>query len=53
MLRLALVFLVIAFIAAGLGLPSVAIVSAELAKIIFILFLVLFVIALIAGLVIL
>jgi len=46
MLRLALLFLLIAIVAGVLQLPGVAILSAEIARILFIVFLVLFVISL-------
>jgi len=46
MLRLALLFLLIAIIAGVLQLPGVAFISVEIARILFIVFLVLFVISL-------
>lgn len=49
MLRLALLFLVIAIAAALLGFTSVAFLSVEVARILFIVFLVLFVVALIGS----
>jgi uncharacterized membrane protein YtjA (UPF0391 family) len=50
MLRLALLFLVVALIAAVFGFGGIAIASAEIAKILFFVFLVLFVVALLGGL---
>ena len=49
MLHYAVVFLVLALIAAVFGFGGVAIISAEIAKILFFLFLVAFVISLVAG----
>jgi uncharacterized membrane protein YtjA (UPF0391 family) len=51
MLQWALIFLVVALIAAALGFGGVAIISVEIARILFFIFLVLFVVSLIAGLV--
>lgn len=51
MLRYALMFLVLALIAGFLGLGGVADVSVEIAKILFMVFLALFVVALVVGLV--
>lgn len=51
MLRYALMFLVLALIAGFLGLGGVAAVSVEIAKILFMVFLALFVVALVVGLV--
>jgi uncharacterized membrane protein YtjA (UPF0391 family) len=50
MLRLALMFLLIAIFAGVLGLSGVAWMSMEFARILFFLFLVLFIISLISGL---
>ncbi len=50
MLKWALIFLVIALITGALGLPGVAAISAEISRILFFLFIVLFIIALIIGL---
>ena len=50
MLYWALVFLVIAIIAGSLGFGGVAFASAEIAKILFFLFLVIFVVMLLGGL---
>ncbi|MBI1914697.1 MAG: DUF1328 domain-containing protein [Planctomycetes bacterium] len=50
MLRLALLFLVVSLIAALLGFGGIAFASAEIAKVIFFIFLVLFVVALLGGL---
>jgi len=50
MLRLALLFLVIALIAAILGFGSIAWASAEIARVVFFVFLVLFVVSLLGGL---
>jgi len=49
MLRLSLSFLVLALIAAVLGFSNIAIVSVEIAKFLFLLFLVLFIISLVFG----
>lgn len=49
MLRLALVFLVVALIAGALGLFNVAAISGEIAWIIFVVFLVLFLVSLVFG----
>jgi uncharacterized membrane protein YtjA (UPF0391 family) len=49
MLYYALVFLVIAIVAAALGFGDIAGVSAEFARILFVVFLVLFVVSLVAG----
>lgn len=49
MLRWALVFLVVALLAAALGFGGIAGVSMEFAKILFIIFIVLFIISLIFG----
>ena len=51
MLRWALIFLVIALIAALFGFGGLAVTAAEIAKILFYLFLFLFLIALIFGLI--
>ena len=50
MLELAVIFLVIALIAGALGFPSVAVLSGEISKILFLIFLVLFIVMLIFGL---
>src|SRR5215217_750454 len=50
MLRWALIFLIIALVAAALGFGGIAATAAGIAKILFYIFLVLFLIALIAGL---
>ena len=50
MLRLALLFLVLSLIAALFGFGNIAIASAEIARVIFFIFLVLFVVALLGGL---
>ncbi len=50
MLKWALIFFLIALIAGALGLPGVAVVSAEISRILFFVFLVLFIIALVVGL---
>jgi uncharacterized membrane protein YtjA (UPF0391 family) len=50
MLRYAVIFLIIAIIAAVLGFGGVAIISVEIAKILFFVFLVLFVITLVVHL---
>jgi uncharacterized membrane protein YtjA (UPF0391 family) len=49
MLRLALLFLVVSLIAAVFGFGGIAVASAEIAKIVFFVFLVLFVVALLGG----
>jgi uncharacterized membrane protein YtjA (UPF0391 family) len=49
MLYYALVFLLIALVAAAFGFGGIAGVSAEFAKILFVVFLVLFVVSLVAG----
>ena len=49
MLRLAIVFLVIALIAGLLGVTGVAAVSSEIAWVLFVIFLILFLVSLIAG----
>jgi uncharacterized membrane protein YtjA (UPF0391 family) len=49
MLRLALVFLIIALIAGALGIPNVEILSSNIAWILFVVFLILFVVSLLAG----
>ena len=49
MLRLALLFLIIALIAGALNVWPVAAVSVEVARVLFVLFIVLFLISLIAG----
>ena len=49
MLRLSLSFLILAVIAAVLGFSNIAIVSVEIAKFLFLLFLVLFIISLVFG----
>jgi len=49
MLRLALLFLVIALIAGALGLYPVAAVGSQIAWVFFVIFLVLFVVSLLAG----
>lgn len=49
MLQWALIFLVLALVAGALGFGGVAIISIELARIIFFVFLALFAISLIAG----
>ena len=50
MLRLALLFLVIALIAAIMGFGNIAWASAEIARVVFFVFLVLFVVSLLGGL---
>ena len=50
MLQYALIFLVVALIAGVLGFGGVAVISIELARVLFFIFLVLFVVSLIAGL---
>jgi uncharacterized membrane protein YtjA (UPF0391 family) len=50
MLQYALIFLVVALIAGVLGFGGVAIISVDIARILFFIFLVLFVVSLIAGL---
>lgn len=50
MLQWALIFLVVALIAGAMGFGGIAIISVELARILFFVFLVLFVVSLIAGL---
>ncbi len=50
MLQWALIFLVVALVAGALGFGGIAIISVELARILFFIFLVLFVASLIAGL---
>jgi uncharacterized membrane protein YtjA (UPF0391 family) len=50
MLQWALIFLVVALVAGALGFGGIAIISVELARILFFIFLVLFVVSLIAGL---
>ena len=49
MLRLALLFLIIALIAGALNVWPVAAVSVEVARVLFVLFIVLFLISLLAG----
>jgi len=49
MLRLALLFLVVSLIAALFGFGGIAVASAEIAKVVFFIFLVLFVVALLGG----
>ena len=50
MLRLALLFLVVSLIAALFGFGGIAVASAEIARVVFFIFLVLFVVALLGGL---
>ena len=50
MLQWALIFLVVALIAAVLGFGGIAVASAGIAKIIFFVFLVLFAVSIVAGL---
>jgi uncharacterized membrane protein YtjA (UPF0391 family) len=50
LLTLAVIFFIVALVAGLLGLPAIAIVSVEIAKILFGIFLVLFIIALVFGL---
>lgn len=50
MLQWALIFLVVAVIAGAMGFGGIAIISVELARVLFFVFLVLFVVSLIAGL---
>jgi len=50
MLRLALLFLLIAILAYVLGLPGIAAVSVDFARILFFVFLVLFIVSLVFGL---
>ena len=49
MLRLALLFLIIALIAGALGLGNIAFISSEFAWILFVVFLILFVVSLVVG----
>jgi uncharacterized membrane protein YtjA (UPF0391 family) len=49
MLRLALFFLIVALIAGALGLGGVEIVSSQIAWILFVVFLILFAVSLLAG----
>lgn len=51
MLRWALIFFIVAFVAALLGFTNVAAAAAGIAKVLFFIFLVLFLVALVAGLV--
>jgi len=51
MLYWALVFLIVAIVAAALGFGGIAVISAEIAQILFFLFLALFVASLVLGLV--
>jgi uncharacterized membrane protein YtjA (UPF0391 family) len=50
MLQWALIFLVVALVAGVLGFGGVAIISVEIARVLFFVFLVLFLVSLIAGL---
>lgn len=50
MLGWALIFLLVSLFAAILGLPGVAVISAEIAQFLFVAFLVIFLIALVFGL---
>jgi uncharacterized membrane protein YtjA (UPF0391 family) len=50
MLYWAVIFLVIALISGALGLTNVAVISGEISKVLFIIFVILFVIALLFGL---
>jgi uncharacterized membrane protein YtjA (UPF0391 family) len=50
MLQWALIFLVVALIAGAMGFGGIAIISVDIARILFFVFLVLFVVSLIAGL---
>lgn len=50
MLQWALIFLVVALIAGAMGFGGIAIISVDIARILFFIFLVLFVVSLIAGL---
>ena len=49
MLRLALLFLIIALIAGALGVFNVAVISSQIAWTLFVIFLILFLVSLIAG----
>jgi uncharacterized membrane protein YtjA (UPF0391 family) len=49
MLRMALVFLLVAILAGVFGLPGVALLSADIARILFIVFLVLFLVAMVSN----
>ncbi len=49
MLRLALIFLIVALIAGALGMFNVEYLSAQIAWILFVVFLILFVVSLLAG----
>jgi len=51
MLRLALVFFIISLVAAVFGFTGIAVATAEIAKILFFIFLVLFLIVLVTGMV--
>lgn len=50
MLQYALIFLVVALIAGALGFGGVAVISVDIARILFFIFLILFVVSLVAGL---
>lgn len=50
MLELAIIFLIIALVAGALGFPSVAVLSSQISKILFLIFLVLFIVMLVFGL---
>lgn len=50
MLQWALIFLVVALIAGAMGFGGIAIISVDIARILFFVFLVLFVVSLVAGL---
>jgi len=50
MLKLAFIFLLIAIIAGALGLPSIAAISGEISKLLFFLFLAVFIILLLLAL---
>ena len=51
MLRYALIFFIVALIAALFGFTGIAVGAAEIAKILFFIFLILFVVSLVAGLI--
>ena len=51
MLYYALVFLIVALIAGALGLGGIAVISVEIARLLFFFFLILFVVSLVAGVV--
>ena len=51
MLRYALIFFIVALVAALFGFTGIAVGAAEIAKILFFIFLILFVVSLVAGLI--